>query len=155
MCNIPLCPSRTNSEFHFSYHNAGGLERKFSRKMEKQLEILYHVTLLQCSSLWQRIKFEQSHSHQFYKSHSVQLLYLSKTQHRAKNSSLFICRRHSTMQQLVSQPYQKKYARGVPSNGRIARRSVQGVFKRPNILNSMPTSTESALWLLSTPSVRY
>ena len=34
--------------------------------------------------------------------------------------------------------------------------TLRGVFKkRPNFSNSAPTSTESALWLLSVPSVRF
>jgi len=87
------------------------------------LEILYHVTLLQCSSIWQRIKFQQSCSHQFYKTHSVPLLDFPMKQHYAKRL-FFICRRNSTMREQFSQQYQKKYARGVPINSRIARRSV-------------------------------
>jgi hypothetical protein len=101
------------------------LERKFNRKMEKQLEILYHDYVpCHISAVQQYLKFQQSCSHQFYKSHSVHLLDLPRTQHWAKRSQFFIRRRNSTMQEQFSQPYQKKYARGEPSNGRIARRSV-------------------------------
>jgi len=113
-----------NFTFYITIQDAwrGNSTEKWRNNWKSCTMTMHHVTLLQCSGIWQGIKFKQSCSHQFYKSHSVQLLNLPKTQHWAKKSPFFIFRRNSTMREQFSQQYQKKYARGVPISSRTARR---------------------------------